>query len=161
MRASQSHPVVIVGLGFGNRAQYVEDHVRIGDPLSFSLESDNPYDRLTVAAHHHGRHIGYVAPGWRWIAHSLEAGEHHEAVVTAFEAGPRNELTGIVAEITVSHDETPLPGTAPWAPKVIYEPRPRWPVVIPLALLAAIAGGFWLIADETILSGIAQLAAAL
>jgi len=44
-----SHPVMIVGLGYGGRAQYIARHVSIGDPVDLRLEADNPYDPLTIS----------------------------------------------------------------------------------------------------------------
>jgi|GEM_PF-4527397 len=54
----------------------------------------------------------------------------------------------------------PLPGTAPWAPQIVYAPLPRWPVVIPLGLLLGLAACAWLLLmDRGFLSSLARLAA--
>ena len=68
MSEPQSHPCVIVGLGFGARSEYVARRVRVGDHVDLALEPTR-YDPLTVAAYHLDHLIGYVAPGWRWVAH--------------------------------------------------------------------------------------------
>ena len=171
MGAPESHPCAIVGLGYGGRARYIARHVNVGDLLELRLEADNPFDPLTVAAYHHGRHIGYIAPGWRWVAHLLEQGNRHEVVVSGFESDARDNLSAVAIEITVLKeqvdvlnaqiDETPsapAPGTAPWAPLIVHAPLPRWPVVIPLGLLAALAASIWLLMERGFLPYIGQFA---
>lgn len=70
-------------------------------------------------------------------------------------------------EITVLKEEVheslspPAPGTAPWAPHIVYAPLPRWPVVIPLGLLAGLAAGVWLLMERGFLPHIGQFAGAL
>ncbi len=164
MDGPQSHPCVIVGLGYEGRAQYVVRRVSVGDLVDLRLEADNPYDPLTVAAYHRGHHIGYIAPGWRWVAHSLEQGDRHEVVVSGFEYDPYDALSAVEIEITVLSEPNveaaspPAPGAAPWAPRIVHAPRPRWPVIIPLALLAAVAAGTWLLMERGVLPHIGRLA---
>lgn len=55
----------------------------------------------------------------------------------------------------------PDPGRAPWAPHIVYAPLPRWPYVIPLALLAALAGSVWLLLARGLLPDIGPLAGGL
>lgn len=54
-------------------------------------------------------------------------------------------------------ERPPAPGTAPWAPHIVYAPLPRWPVVIPLGLLAVLALGVWLLIEHGDLLPIAHL----
>lgn len=159
------HPVMIVGLGYGGRAQYIARHVSIGDPVDLRLEADNPYDPFTIAAFHRDRHIGYIAPGWRWVAHALEQGDRLAAIITAFEYGARDDLTAVMIEITFLKEvsesiSSPALGTAPWAPRIVYAPRPRWPVLIPLGLLAALAAVAWMLMEWGFLPQIARLTGA-
>jgi len=55
---------------------------------------------------------------------------------------------------------SPTPGTAPWAPRIVYAPRPRWPVLIPLGLLAAVAAVGWVLMERGFLPQIARLTGA-
>jgi hypothetical protein len=169
MNESRSHPCVIVGLGHGARADYIVREVRIGDPVDLGLEADR-YDPLNVAAYHSGHLIGYIAPGWRWVAHSLEQGNRHAVTVTGFEYDTRDELSAITIGIEVFAPEPdmevvdemparPAPGTAPWAPRIVHAPLPRWPLIIPLGLLAAaLAVGTWFLVDRGYLPQLGQLA---
>ena len=52
----------------------------------------------------------------------------------------------------------PLPGTAPWAPLIVHVTPPRWPVIIPLMLLAGLAAGIWLLMNRGLLPSLARLA---
>ena len=176
MNESQSHPCVIVGLGFGARSDYVARRVRVGDPVELSREPTR-YDPLTVAAYHQDQLIGYIAPGWRWVAHSLEQGNRHWVTVTGFEYDARDDLSGVTIGITVLPNEPvaepeeteapvfgrspspPAPGTAPWAPLIVHAPRPRWPIAIPLALLAGLAAGIWLLMERGVLPQLGRFAA--
>src|SRR5262245_45487638 len=141
MDEPQSHRCLIIGLGSGARAAYVIRNVRPGDPVDLRLRVDDPYDPLTVAAYHDGRFVGYVAPGWRWVAHALERGDRYTAVVSTFETDANENLTALVIELGILEDDNeiagsaaaPAPGTAPWAPRIVHAPRSRWPVVIPLS----------------------------
>lgn len=172
MEPSQSHPCLIVGLGFRGRDTYIAHHVEIGDLVDLRLEADNPHDPLTVAAYHAGHHIGYVAPGWRWVAHSLAQGDRHEVVVSAFKTDAQDRLSALAIDITVLKDQAkkgpslpassspPLPGTAPWAPDIVHAPLPRWPVIIPLGLLAGLAAAAWFLMERGFLPHIAQFAGA-
>ena len=62
---------------------------------------------------------------------------------------------------TGSHEHSappPRPGTAPWAPQIVYAPLPRWPVIIPLCLLLGLAAGIWLLLmDRGFLPPLARL----
>ncbi|WP_119390366.1 hypothetical protein [Taklimakanibacter lacteus] len=154
---------------------YVARRVRVGDPVELDL-APTRYDPLTVAAYHQDHLIGYVAPGWRWVAHSLEQGIRYAVTVTGFEYDTRDELSRIAIGITVLPDEPveepgrmaapvgrppspPAPGTAPWAPLIIHAPRPRWPIAIPLALLAAgLAAGAWLLMERGLLPQLGRFA---
>jgi hypothetical protein len=72
-----------------------------------------------------------------------------------------DKLTAIMIEITVLKEEInepPAPGTAPWAPYIVYAPRPRWPVIIPLGLLAGLVAGGWLLLERGFLPHIGQFA---
>ena len=51
----------------------------------------------------------------------------------------------------------PAPGTAPWAPQIVYAPLPRWPVIIPLGLLAALTATAWLLMERGLLTPITHL----
>lgn len=178
MNEPQSHPCVIVGLGFESRSDYVARRVRVGDLVELSLEPTR-YDPLTVAAYHQDQLIGYIAPGWRWVAHSLEQGNRHRVTVTGFEYDTSNDLSGVTIGITVLPDEPlaepeetaaiaapvadwsslpPAPGTAPWAPLIVHAPRARWPIIIPLALLAGLAAGTWLLMERGVLPQLSRFA---
>jgi hypothetical protein len=50
----------------------------------------------------------------------------------------------------------PAPGTAPWAPQIVYAPLPRWPVIIPLSLLAALGAAIWLLMERGLLTPLAH-----
>ncbi len=164
MDEPRSHPCVIVGLGYGARADYIARHVKIGDSVDLSLEASR-YDPFTVAAYHQGHLIGYIAPGWRWVAHSLEQGSRLGVTVTGFEHDTRDNLSGIAIVITALPNgrmegpgSPPAPGAAPWAPRIIHAPLPRWPVVIPLVLLAGLAVGAWLLIDRGFLPQLGRFA---
>ena len=58
-------------------------------------------------------------------------------------------------------ERPPVPGTAPWAPHVVYAPLPRWPVVIPLGLLAVLVAGVWLLLEQGHMPPIALLTGSL
>lgn len=58
-------------------------------------------------------------------------------------------------------ERPPAPGTAPWAPHIVYAPLPRWPVIIPLGLLVALGLGAWLLAERGLLSPITHLTSSL
>ncbi|QIG48037.1 hypothetical protein G5V57_10065 [Nordella sp. HKS 07] len=58
-------------------------------------------------------------------------------------------------------EKPPAPGTAPWAPHIVYAPLPRWPVVIPLGLLAVLAAGAWLLLEQGHMPPIASLTGSL
>jgi hypothetical protein len=165
MNEPQSHFCRIIDLGSGARAAYVIRNVRAGDVVDLRLKVDDPYDSSAVAAYHKGHHIGYVAPGGRWlVAYSLEQGDRHEAVVSDFETDARDNLIALGVEITVlpaeanGHPAPPAPGTAPWAPEIVHAPRPRWPVIIPLGLLAGLVLGAWLLVDRGFLPTLGRLA---
>jgi hypothetical protein len=169
MDEARAHPCVIVGLGHGARADYVIRHVRIGDGVDLNLEP-NRYDPLTVAAYHQGQPVGCVAPGWRWLARSLERGKRHAATVTGFEHDAGGDLSAIVIAIFDAAAErnpeadrpaSPAPGSAPWAPRIVHAPLPRWPVVIPLVLLAGIAAGAWLLLERGFLPQLGRFAGGL
>ncbi len=51
----------------------------------------------------------------------------------------------------------PAPGTAPWAPQIVYAPLPRWPFIIPLSLLAVLAAATWLLMERGLLTPLAHL----
>lgn len=51
----------------------------------------------------------------------------------------------------------PAPGTAPWAPQIVYAPPPRWPFIIPLGLLGALAAAIWLLMERGLLTPLAHL----
>jgi len=172
MSEPQSHPCVIVGLGFGARSEYVARRVRVGDHVDLALEPTR-YDPLTVAAYHLDHLIGYVAPGWRWVAHALEQGNRLAVMVTGFEYDARDELSAVAIAITVlpaqqQEEEMPVeagtpslapaPGSAPWAPVIVQGRRPRWPVLIPLALLLALAACAWLMMERGLLPHLGRLA---
>lgn len=55
----------------------------------------------------------------------------------------------------------PAPGSAPWAPHIVYAPLPRWPVIIPLSLLAGLGLAAWLMLDRGLLTTIIQLTSSL
>jgi hypothetical protein len=154
-------------MGSGARALYVIRYVRVGDPIDLRLRVDDPYDPFTVAAYHARRHVGYVAPGWRWVAHSIEQGDRYEAVVSAFETDADENLTALIVELSVVKEVAeearrfvpPAPGTAPWAPRIVHAPRSRWPLLIPLSLLAALAAGAWFLMERGLLPSLTQFAA--
>jgi len=93
---------------------------------------------------HQGHHIGYNAPDWRWVAHSRMAIE-----ITVLKQALHKPLS------------PPAPGMAPWAPHIVYAPQPRWPVIIPLGLLAGLMAGAWLLMEWGFLPHIGQLAGGL
>lgn len=171
MSEPQSHPCVIVGLGFAARSEYVARRVRVGDPVDLVLEPTR-YDPLTVAAYHFDHLIGYVAPGWRWVAHALEQGNRFAVTVTGFEYDGLDQLSAVAIAITVLPDQkqeempvgagtpsrAPPPGSAPWAPVIVHGRRPRWPFLIPLALLLALAAGAWLMMEQGLLPHIGRFA---
>lgn len=168
MDEPQSHRCRIIGLGSGARAAYVIRNVRPGDPIDLRLRVDDPYDPFTVAAYHDGHFVGYVASDERWVAHSLKQGDRHTAVVSTFETDAYENLTALVIELAILKDDveiagratTPAPGTAPWAPRIVRAPPARWPVVIPLSLLAGIAFGAWLLMERGLLPSLARFAGA-
>jgi hypothetical protein len=98
-------------------------------------------------------------------AHSLERGNRHE-VVSAFDTDACRSLAALIVEITVVTEPIeqrvvpPAPGTAPWAPRIIHAPPSRWPVIIPLSLLAGLALCAWLLMDRSFLNVLARLAGA-
>jgi hypothetical protein len=169
MDEPQSHRCRIIGLGSGARARYVIRSVRVGDPIDLRLMVDDLHDPFTVAAYHQARQIGYVAPGWRWVAHSIEQGDRHEAVVSTFETDARRNLTALIVEISIlpkepeaeHRFEPPPPGTAPWAPRIAPATRSRWPLLIPLGLLAGLAAGIWFLMERGFLPSLTQFAAGL
>lgn len=57
----------------------------------------------------------------------------------------------------IAERRPPAPGTAPWAPYIVYAPLPRWPIIIPLSLLAALGLGAWLLLERGLLSPITHL----
>lgn len=118
-----------------------------------------------MAAYHHGHCAGYVAPGWRWVAHSFKQGDRHTAVVSTFETDADENLTELAIlkddiEVAGRAAAAPTPGTAPWAPRIVRAPRSRWPVVIPLSLLAGLAFGAWLMMEHGLLPSLARFAGA-
>ena len=98
----------------------------------------------------------------------LKQGDRHTAVVSTFETDADENLTALVIELAILKDDieaagraaAPMPGTAPWAPRIIRAPPARWPVVIPLSLLAGIAFGAWLLMERGLLPSLAWFAGA-
>src|SRR5262249_50767184 len=66
------YPSWIDGL---NRARYCARHVKPGVFLELVLELENPHDKVAVALHHAGHHIGYIPERDKWIASALDDGE--------------------------------------------------------------------------------------
>lgn len=56
-----SIPTVIVGASFrGPQAKIAVAAMHPGDEVQLVREADNPHDKLAVACHYEGEHVGYI-----------------------------------------------------------------------------------------------------
>jgi hypothetical protein len=107
------YPAKVVGVRYEGRDRYVKKNVRVGDSLTFQVESNNPHDPGAVAVFHARTKVGYVPSDRRWIRDSIAEGDSHEITVTEFVENDEGQLA--VIGIRVGIEDVP------------YEPPPPSP----------------------------------
>jgi membrane protein YdbS with pleckstrin-like domain len=79
-RSAQTYSCKVVGLGNGDRAEYLRQNIKVGDTLTLHPDPENPQG---TAVYHYNRQIGDVAA--EWLRDVLRPGFEYEATAGEIE----------------------------------------------------------------------------
>lgn len=109
-RSSQTYSCKVVGLGYGERAEYVRQRVKSGDALTLEPDAAN---HNATAVYHYNRKIGYITD--KWIRNVLKPGCEYEAWAGYVEHDDADLPVALNIEVTIFGKRG---GSA------VYEPKP-------------------------------------